>query len=672
MLQDIVKARGRVAKLREVINYHRYLYHVEDRQEISDDALDSLKDELIKLEAQFPELVTADSPSQRVAGKPMDQFVKVRHEVVQWSFNDAFTEEDIRDFDGRVKKLLGVSEVAYSVELKIDGFKIVLTYEDGKLKTAATRGDGVTGEDVTMNVRTIESVPLLLRKSGKSSSFPKKIIVEGEVFLSKKNFEKLNRERKKAGEELYANPRNVAAGTIRQLDPKMVASRKLESFIYDIALSSDGEPQNQIEELKLLADLGFRVNKNFKECANIDEVIKYWQKWQKEGKNLDYGLDGVVVKVNSRNFQSKLGYTGKAPRFAIAFKFRAEEVTTVVEDIIFQIGRTGVITPIAKLKPVFLAGSTVKRATLHNEDEIIRLDVRIGDTVILRKAGDIIPDIVKVLPGLRTGKEKPFRFPKSLPECGPIERIPGEAAYRAVDRNSGAQVLRRLHYFVSRGAFNIVGLGPKVIGVLVENGLISEFADIFELKKDDLLLLPRFAETSAEKLIKSIERHRSVTLPRFLMSLSINNVGEETADDLAIHFKTLDKIRAANVEELALIDGVGEVVAESIVKWFGNKENQKVLERLLDLVKIEKFETRTGGSGKLAGKTFVLTGSLKNLTRDAAKNLIKQAGGRVLASVSKNLDYLVVGDDPGSKLTQAEQLGVKTIDENQLKHLFEE
>ncbi len=671
MSVEFTKAKERLLKLREVINYHRYLYHVEDRQEISDEALDSLKDELVKLEAEFPELVTADSPSQRVAGKPMEQFVKVRHEVAQWSFNDAFTIEDIRDFDGRVKKLLGVSEVSYSVELKIDGFKIVLTYEEGKLKTAATRGDGVTGEDVTMNVRTIESVPLLLRKSGGGKTkVPEKIIVEGEVFLGKKNFEKLNKSREQAGEELYANPRNVAAGTIRQLDPKIVASRKLESFIYDIALSSDGEPDNQIAELKLLTELGFRVNKNFKECANIDEVIKYWQKWQKEGKNLDYGLDGVVVKVNSREFQNKLGYTGKAPRFAIAFKFRAEEVTTVVEDIIFQIGRTGVVTPIAKLKPVFLAGSTVKRATLHNEDEIIRLDVRIGDTVILRKAGDIIPDIVKVLPEFRVGKEKPFRFPKSLPECGPIERILGEAAYRATDPNSGAQHLRRLHYFVSKGAFNIVGLGPKVIDVLVENGLVNEFVDIFELKKDDLLLLPRFAETSAEKLINSIERHRSVTLPRFLVSLSIDNVGEETAEDLAVHFKTLEKVRVASAEELALIDGVGEVVAESIVSWFGDKENQRALARLLESVKIKPLEVNTNKNQKLTGKTFVLTGSLKNLTRDAAKNLIKQAGGRVLSSVSKNLDYLVVGEDPGSKLTQAEQLGIKIISESEFQKLL--
>ncbi|MEK7586650.1 MAG: NAD-dependent DNA ligase LigA, partial [Patescibacteria group bacterium] len=342
----------------------------------------------------------------------------------------------------------------------------------------------------------------------------------------------------------------------------------------------------------------------------------------------------------------------------------------VVEDIIFQIGRTGVITPIAKLKPVFLAGSTVKRATLHNEDEIKRLDVRIGDTVILRKAGDIIPDIVKVLPEFRSGKESPFRFPKSLPECGTIERIAGESAHRAVDKNSGAQHLRRLYYFVSKGAFNIVGLGPKVIDVLVENGLVSEFADIFELKKDDLLGLERFAETSAEKLVNSIERHRRVTLPRFLVSLSIDNVGEETAEDLAVHFKSLEKIKNASREELALIDGVGPMVAESVVNWFGKKENQKILTRLLGLVKIEESKTRPGGSGKLTGKTFVLTGALKNFTRDSAKNLIKQAGGRVHSSISKNLDYLIVGEDPGSKLTLAEQLGVKIIDEMEFQKLL--
>ncbi len=425
--------KERLTKLKETIERHRYLYHVEDRQEISEEALDSLKNELVKIEQEYPELVTPDSPSQRVGGKALPEFKKVVHKVPQWSFNDAFTEEDIAAFDTRVKKFLATDkDVPYVCELKIDGLKVVLEYEKGFLKTAATRGDGRVGEEVTENVKRIESVPLRLNEGVD-------IIVEGEVWLSKKNFERLNALQKARGEPMYANPRNVAAGSIRQLDPTMVAERRLSNFVYDVASFEKKLPETQEEELKLLKKLGFKVNPHFKYGHNIKEVIGYWKEWQKKAPQQDYLIDGVVVKVNERAFQERLGYTGKAPRFGIAFKFPAEQVTTVIEDIVLQVGRTGVLTPVAHLHPVSVAGSTVSRATLHNEDEIKRLDVRIGDTVILQKAGDVIPDIVKVMTEMRTGKEKPFVWPTRVEACGgdgPIERIPGQAAWAGVSKDS--------------------------------------------------------------------------------------------------------------------------------------------------------------------------------------------------------------------------------------------
>ncbi|MEK7136415.1 MAG: NAD-dependent DNA ligase LigA, partial [Patescibacteria group bacterium] len=408
------EAKARIDKLKKVVNHHRYLYHVLDRSELSDAALDSLKNELVDLERQWPEFVTPDSPTQRVAGEPLQAFKKVEHIARQWSFGDAFTVEDIKDFDARVRRQSG-SIPTYTAELKIDGFKIVLTYEKGLLVIAATRGNGLVGEDVTANVRTIEAVPLSLEQ-------PVTLVAEGEIWLGRQEFDRLNKEQIKTGRPTYANPRNVAAGTIRQLDPRVVAKRKLSCYVYDLALSNFLAPATQYDELKLLASLGFKVNSNFSFCKNIDEVVDFWQKWEKKKDSLPYLVDGVVVKVNEISLQQKLGYTGKSPRFGIAFKFAAEQATTVVEDIVLQVGRTGVITPVASLRPVLVAGSTVSRATLHNEDEIKRLDVRIGDTVVIQKAGDVIPDIVQVLVEMRTGREKIFKFPNQLPDIGPIER----------------------------------------------------------------------------------------------------------------------------------------------------------------------------------------------------------------------------------------------------------
>lgn len=662
------EAQKRILKLREVINYHRHLYHVEDNPEIADTAYDALEEELRGLEERFPELITPDSPTQRVSGKPLDKFEKVRHVVPQWSFNDAFTSEDLRAFDERVKRMLGGVKPTYVCELKIDGLHVVLTYQKGLLVTAATRGDGVVGEDVTMNVRTIQSVPLKLKQEID-------VVAEGEIWLGIDQLEKINKERQKNDEAEFANPRNAAAGTIRQLDPKVVAKRKLDTFIYDVsavALAKADLPKTQIEELKLLAKLGFKTNKEFAECRDIEEVIKYWQKWQKTKDRQNYLIDGVVVKVNERELQEKLGYTGKAPRFAIAFKFPAEQVTTIVEDIVLQVGRQGTITPVAILRPTLVAGSTVSRATLHNEDEIRRLDVRVGDTVILQKAGDVIPDIVKVLTELRTGKEKVFNWPHELDVCGGlIERIPGQAAWRCVNKNSVAQLRRKFYHFTSKHAFDIEKLGPKIIDQLMDHNLLATFVDIFKLKKGDLLALPRFADKSADNLIKAINERRQVSLARFIVGISIPNVGEETAEDLAEYFGSLDKIQNASLEELQNIEGVGEVVARSVYDWFHQPGNKKLISDLLTQISLlPEASPRAERTKKLAGLVFVLTGTLPTLSRDEAKVLIKQNGGEVASAVSSKTNYVLAGAEAGAKLDKAEKLGIKIIDENKFRELL--
>lgn len=650
---DKKEATERIAHLRKTIDHHRYQYHVLDAPEISEAALDSLKHELVSLEEQYPELITADSPSQRIGGKPLPEFTKVQHKIPQWSFNDAFTPEDILAFDTRVKRIID-AQPSYTCEHKIDGLKVVLEYEKGILKTAATRGDGKIGEDVTHNVRTIESIPLKLNS-------PVDIIVEGEIWMAKSTLEKLNKERVKNREEPFANPRNVSAGSIRQLDPKIAASRKLQAYIYDIAQYSQ-TPDSQYEELELLKKLGFKVNPYFKHCKNIEEVIMYWKEWQKKMNKQDYQADGVVVKVDEKEYQEKLGYTGKAPRFGIAFKFAAEQVTTVVEDIVLQVGRTGVITPVAHLRPVSVAGSTVSRATLHNEDEIQRLDVRLGDTVVLQKAGDVIPDIVSVVKEMRTGKEKIFKFPEFVEGCGGdgrIERIPGQAAYKCVILDSEELQKRKFYHFVSKKCFNIDGLGPKIIDALMDNGLITHFDDIFTLKKGDLLSLPRFAEKSVDNLLESIEKARKATMARLIAALSIPQVGEETAIDIA---KNIPDITTATFEQLQSIYGVGDVVAKSVVDWFKNKKNKDLYHRILKQISLIKEQT----SSKLSGQTFVLTGSLA-MPRDEAQAHIRALGGDVSSSVSSKTSYVVAGENAGSKLDKARQLGVPVLSENEFR-----
>ena len=660
------EARERVLKLKKAIEHHRYQYHVLDKEDITPAALDSLKYELAQLEEEYPSLVTPDSPTQRVGGAPLPQFTKIPHEIPQWSLGDAFSEEDMRDFDARVKRmLLGIYGKAvtptYICEIKIDGLKIVLTYKSGVLVTAATRGDGKVGEDVTSNVRTIESVPLTLPE-------PLDITVEGEVWLSTDELKRINKERKANDEAEFANPRNAAAGSIRQLDPRIAAARKLDTFIYELAASSQSLPKTQHEALTQLRSWGFKVNPHAKECKSVDEIIAYWNVWQKKADKEKYWIDGAVIKVDERKYQEALGYTGKGPRYAIAFKFPTEQVTTVVEDIVLQVGRTGVLTPVAHLRPVSVLDTIVSRATLHNEDEIARLDVRIGDTVVLEKAGDVIPDIVSVVKEMRTGKEKKFVFPTHVDACGgdgAIERIEGQAAYRCVSRDSFVQLARRLAYFTSRNAFNIEHLGPKNVEMLMKADLVTTPDDFFTLKKGDLMALPRFGEKSADNLLAAINARRTISLARFITALSIDHVGEETAHDLARAFKTIDALLAADLPALIAVDGVGEIVATSFASWVKSADHKAMLKRLLKEVDVVPERSTAKNKSALLGKTFVLTGGMLSLTRDEAKQKIRDAGGDVSSSVSKETDYVVAGGEAGSKLDKAIKLGIKIIDEQE-------
>jgi len=658
------EVKERVVKLREAINRYRYLYHVKDIEEIPAEALDALKHELAVLEEQYPELVTLDSPTQRVAGKPLPGFKKIKHTAQQWSFNDAFSVEEMQAFDERVRKGIGGSAPSYVAELKIDGLKIVLTYENGMLMTAATRGDGVVGEDVTMNVRTIDSVPLTLSR-------PIDIVVEGEVWMSKRELAILNARRQKQGEAVFANPRNAAAGSIRQLDPRVAAERKLDTFIYDVAQSSEQIPDTQYKELQYLAELGFKVNREAREVVSIEGAIAFWKEWQSKKDKQDYLIDGVVVKVNEKKFQDMLGYTGKAPRFGIAFKFPAEQVTTVLEDIHFQVGRTGVITPVAHLRPVTVAGVVVSRATLHNEDQIQRLDVRVGDTVVIQRAGDVIPEVVQIVPELRPASAKKFVFPKKIAACGgdgSIERVPGMAAWRCVYKNSGVQIRRRFYHFVSKHAFDIDGCGPKTIDQLMDEGLVTTYADLFSLTEGDVEGLEGFAELAAKNLISGIQKAKKVSLDRLLIALSIDHVGEETARDIAAAFGTLSKIQNASVEDLMRIEGVGEIVARSLHSWFRDSENEKTVRELLEHISITKVDRVEGGV--LAGKTFVITGTLGTMSREEAEALIRAAGGSATGSVSKKTSYVIVGENPGSKAEKARELGVPTLSEQEFKALI--
>ncbi|NTV44541.1 MAG: NAD-dependent DNA ligase LigA [Candidatus Yonathbacteria bacterium] len=669
----------RVKQLREAINYHDRRYYVLDAPEISDEAYDALMRELRALEYAHPELDDSTSPTKRVGGAPAEGFVKVRHAVRQWSFDNIFNDAELVAWNERVRRMaakeagVNPAHVTYVAELKIDGLKIVLTYESGVLVRAATRGDGVTGEDVTENIKTIRSIPLELAE-------PIDCIVVGEVWMSQASFKRINTERAKSGESLFANPRNAAAGTLRQLDSRIVAERKLDAFVYDIEMIDGRElPRTQEDELGLLKKLGFLVNGEYRLCKTVDDIRMMYTAWTEKREHEAYGIDGLVLKVNDVAVQQALGYTGKAPRFGIAYKFPAEQTTTRVEDISVQVGRTGVLTPVAHLSPVVVAGSTVSRATLHNEDEIKRLDVRIGDTVIIQKAGDVIPDIVKVLTEFRTGKEKRFIMPKECPICGGEVRKEtigdgrGEregVRYYCANPTCFAVEKERIDHFVSRKAMDIDGLGTKIVEQLLEEGLITDIADIFELSEGDVEPLEGFAELSAKNLITAIKASAKPTLARFLFALGIRHVGEETADLLAREFGTLKRLMQATEEDLEQTEGVGKVVAASVGAWFREKKNVALLERLLTHITIQKPDSRKEGDMPFKGMTFVLTGTLSGMSRDDAKARIKERGGKVSSSVSKVTTYVVVGDDPGSKYDDAVKLGVTILDEDSFVKMF--
>lgn len=663
-----------VQQLREQIDDLRYRYHVLNDPEVTDAMYEGLMDELKKIEDEHPALQSADSPTQRIAGKPLAKFEKIAHTVPQWSFHDAFTREDIEQWEERILKILEKAfgarptDVSYTCELKIDGLHVVLTYEDGALRTGATRGDGKIGEDVTQNIKTIHSVPLTLPQK-------KTLVVEGEVWMSSAMLKKINAQRQKQGEPLYANPRNVAAGTIRQLDPAIVAKRKLSLTAYDI--SGGDVPASQKEELALLHDLGFQTDKHWKVCTSVKEIVQFWQEWEKKRDTQPYWVDGVVVKVNQKKYQDALGYTGKAPRWALALKFAAEQGTTTIKDIYVQVGRTGALTPVALMEPVALAGTTVTHATLHNFDEIKRLGVKIGDRVVVEKAGDIIPKVVRVLEKMRSGDERGVRAPRTCPICSsPVERRDvldkkqgTSAGLFCTNKQCYAQERQRMIHFVSKKAFNIDGLGKKIVEQLIQEGLIKNAADIFSLEKGDLEPLERFADKSAENLIAAIHDAKRVTLSRFLFGLGIPHVGEETAITLAQRFGTLHKLMTADKETLEAVNDVGPRVATSIHSYFNDEQHIKHIRELLDngvKVQKEKQRAQTG----LAGKTFVLTGTLTSLDRDEAKEKIRLAGGTVSGSVSKKTDYLVAGENPGSKLAKARDGGVQILDEQAFLRLL--
>jgi DNA ligase (NAD+) len=657
---DKKQTKQRIKKLREVINHHRYLYHVLDKQEISDSALDALKKELFDLEQKYPEFITSDSPTQRIGGKPLKLFKKVKHSQRMTSFNDAFSKEDMEDWQERFTKLLSENEkskVDYYCELKIDGLAIELIYKNGIFETGSTRGDGTIGEDITENLKTVEAIPLSLPTT--NYKLPTQLVVRGEIFITKKEFKRMNKEQEEKGLPVYANPRNIAAGSVRQLDPKITSSRKLDSFAYEL-LTDFGQITHE-DKHKILKELGFKTNKHNKFCKNLGEIIKFREYWIKEREKLDYEIDGVVVLVNNNEIFEKLGVVGKSPRAGIAFKFPQAQSTTKVLDIMVQVGRTGAMTPVAILEPVQVTGITITRATLHNDDEIKRLGLKIGDSVIVGRAGDVIPEIVKVLPELRTGKERNFKMPEVCPACGTkLVKVEKEALLRCPNKNCFAQKRRNFYHFVSRIAFNIDGLGPKIIDRLLDEGLVSDPSDLFGLEEGDVKNLERFAEKSAENLIKSIQDKKEITLAKFIYALGVRNIGEETAIDLAKHFGSLKKMKEAKPEDFENISDIGPVVSKSIYDWFSGKDNLKFLDRLESKVKILNPKPYTL-SPKFAGKTFVLTGSLEKMSRDEARAKIREHGGDVSESVSSKTNYVVVGLEPGIKADKAKKLGVKIL-----------
>jgi len=668
----------RVKKLREEIEYHNYRYYVLDSPVISDAEYDALMRELKKLEEMYPELITPDSPTQRVGFKPAEGFKEVTHAEPMLSLDDAMNEEEVIEFDKRIKKFLGFPEeepIEYTVEPKIDGLAIELTYENGSLVVGATRGDGYVGEDITNNLKTIHTIPLRLRKFTEDApDIPSRIDVRGEVYMTKDEFKRLNEERIRKGELPFANPRNAAAGSLRQLDPAITAKRKLDIFCYGIGRIEGHNFKTQWEILQTFPKWGLKVNPYVKLVKNIKEAISYHHYIERIRETLPYEIDGIVIKVNDLSLWEKLGTKARSPRYALAYKFQPTQVTTQLLDVVFQVGRTGAITPVAVLKPVKVGGVIVERATLHNEDFIKNLDIKIGDWVLVQRAGDVIPEIVMPIKDRRTGQEKEIKFPTHCPICETkLIKKPGEAIWRCPNKGCYAQAVRKLLHFASRNAMNIDGLGEKVARDLVDKGLVQNVADLYYLKWEDFMKLPGFAYKKAKNLYEAIQKSKKTSLGKFIYALGIRHVGEAMAQMLAEKFKSLDKLMNASMTDLLSIPGIGYEVAKSIVDFFKNEENLKMIQRMLSAGLIFVEEEKKEEKPKiLEGLTFVFTGALKSMTRDEAKRKVIGLGGKIADSVSRNVSYVVVGEKPGSKYQKALQLGVKTINEEEFLKLIGE
>lgn len=658
-----------IEKLRALLRQHDHQYYVLSQPSISDIDYDMLMKQLIELERMHPDLITPDSPSQRVGGEPTKEFPTVTHEVPMLSLANTYSEEELLDFDRRVKELLGDQQYQFVAELKIDGVAISLVYRNGLFVQGATRGDGTQGDEITANLRTIRSIPLRV-ESGKG--LPKDLEVRGEIYMSKKDFERMNKRQEELGEKTFVNARNTASGTLKLQDPKIVAKRKLEMFTYFLR-TNDLQLKSHSENLKLLKQLGFTVNEHTKVCRTIAEVKKFTDLWNEKRASLPYDIDGIVIKVDSIAHQQELGAVAKSPRWAIAFKFPAQQMETTLKAITLQVGRVGTITPVAELEPVFVGGSTVSRATLHNEDYINELDIRIGDTVQVEKGGDVIPKVSGVNLKKRPKKSSPFSFPSKCPVCGSkIFRPEGEAAYYCENFECPAQVRGRIEHFAHRRAMNIEGLGEAVIDLLVNEGLIHNIADIYELKKERIASLERMGDKSAQNLLDGIEASKSLPFSRVLFGLGIRFVGEGVAKLLADHFSSIERLKEAAQDELEQVEGIGPRIAESVVRFFKDRHSVKLVSRLTAAgVQMHSEKKKITGNAAVTGKTFVLTGGLETMSRDEAKDRIEALGGKSSSSVSKKTDYVIVGSDAGSKLQKAKELGVRTITEEEFLKMLQ-
>lgn len=663
---------ARMAELRRLLNYHNYRYYVLDSPEISDEEYDRLFRELQDLEAAYPDLVTPDSPTQRVGAAPLEAFATHTHREPMLSLSNAFSEDELRAFDTRIKRMLGLGEhdrIVYVAELKIDGLAVSLTYEDGLLTKGATRGDGYTGEDITTNLRTIRSIPLRLHAP---PTPPRVVEVRGEVYMTHAEFAAVNEERANAGEPTFANPRNAAAGSVRQLDPRITARRRLQSLMYAMGYVENGRPDTHWRLLETLRDWGFRVSPHSRLCHSMDEVVDFVREWETRREELDFDIDGVVVKVNSIAMQDELGYVSRSPRWAIAYKYPPTQATTVIREIRVQVGRTGALTPVAIMDPVPLAGVVVSRATLHNESEIARKDVRVGDTVVIQRAGDVIPEVVRVVPEKRPPDAVPFAMPDRCPVCGSaVDKPPDEAVARCTGIACPAQVKERIRHFASRNAMDIEGLGAALVEQLVDTGLVADPGDLYFLKekKDQLVSLERMAEKSASNLLAAIEASKSRPLDRLIFALGIRHVGATVARALAERFRDLDALASATEDEIAATPGVGPTIARSVVTFFQQEFTRTLIQKLKAAGVNLKAETEAPAQRPLEGKSFVFTGALATMTRGEAERLVAQLGGRPSSSVSKATSYVVAGENAGSKLDKARQLGVPVLTEQEFRRM---